>query len=123
MEASAAFALVSSGCPGRAVAISPVATTGSAFGECRARFLRRGIGELDLQSQDFRALGEERAIAEQIERRKVQLIAPQPRCERDVGADARGLAGCQRESGLLRSLPSDGHQRHSIIAALRMSFR
>jgi hypothetical protein len=31
MEASAAVALVSSGCPGRAVAISPVATTGKAF--------------------------------------------------------------------------------------------
>ena len=31
MEASAAVALVSSGCPGRAVAISPVATTGNAF--------------------------------------------------------------------------------------------
>ena len=50
---------------------------------------------------------------------EVELLAPQPCGEGDVRADARGLAGCQRES-LVRSL---GHQRHSIIAALRISFR
>ena len=77
---------------------------GQRFRKCRARFLRDGIGKLDLQSQDFRSLGEERAIAEQIERRKVELVAPQPRCEGDVGADARGLAGCQRERLGLQSL-------------------
>ena len=77
---------------------------GQRFRECRARFLRDGIGKLDLQSQDFRSLREERAVAEQIERRKVQLFAPQPGCEGNVGADARGLAGCQRESLGLQNL-------------------
>ena len=85
---------------------------GQGFRECRARFLRDGIGELDLQSQDFRSLGEEGAIAEQIERRKVQLIAPQPGREGDIGADARGLAGCQREGLGLQSCL--GHQSLAI---------
>ncbi len=86
------------------------------FRECRARFLRRGIGELDLQSQDFRPLGEEGAVAEQIEWRKVELVTPQPCGEGDVGADARGLAGCQRERPGLRSLGlrNLGHQRLAI---------
>ena len=77
---------------------------GQGFRKCRARFLGHGIGKLDLQSQDFRALGEERAIAEQIERRKVQLTAPQPGGKGDIGADARRLAGCQREGPGVLSL-------------------
>ncbi len=70
---------------------------GQGFRKCRARFLRDSIGKLDLQSQDFRPLGEERAIAEQIERRKVQLTAAQPGGKRNIGSDSRRLAGCQRE--------------------------
>ena len=40
----------------------------------------------------FARVGEEGAVAEQIERRQVEFVAPQPGGEGDVGADARGLA-------------------------------
>ena len=108
---------MSSGCPGRAVAISPVATTGKALLCARcAGFLRDGIGKLDLQSQDFRTLGEERAIAEQIERRQDQLTAAQPCGEGDVGTDARGSPDVSARNPAFRTsvFRGVGHQSLAI---------
>ena len=116
MEASAAVALVSSGCPGRAVAISPVATTGKAFANAAPASSGTASASSTCNPRIFARLSEERAVAEQIERRKVQLFAPQPGCEGNVGADARGLAGCQRESLGLQNLGVQnlGHQSLAI---------
>jgi hypothetical protein len=58
---------------------------------------RRCVGQRNIITQQLRAGGEEGAVSEQIERRKVQLLAAEPGAQRDVRPDAGRFAQCQRE--------------------------
>ncbi len=88
----AASALLSSGCPGRAVATDAGRDHRQGVGECRERILGANFGELDIQPERFRPVAEEVAIAEQVEWRQLQFIPAQPRLDGDVGPDTRGFA-------------------------------
>jgi hypothetical protein len=93
----------------------PVATTGKALANA-VPLLGATVGEVDLQSEMFGAVGEEGAVAEQIEWRKASFAAAQPRRDRDVGSDAAGSPDVRARGFAM-------HQRYSIIAALRTSCR
>ena len=92
MEAMAASALVSSGCPGRAVAADPVATTGNALANVASASSAPNVGEPDVQPERFRPVTQQVAIAEQVEWRELQFSSAQPRLDGDVGPDTRRFA-------------------------------
>ena len=60
--------------------------------ECRNRVFGANVLQPDVETENFGAFAEKIAIAGQIERRKLQLAAPQPCRDRDVRPDPRRFA-------------------------------
>ena len=93
----AAAALVPSGLPGSAVTVMPSGITGSARANVAAAVAGVAVSIGDIEAERSGAAFEVGRIGVNVERRKVQFGAARPRRERDIGADARGLAKSHRQ--------------------------
>ena len=92
--------------------------------KCRGGLFGADLGQLHGKPERLGALGQGCEVPKQIERRQIEFAAAQPCGERDVGADACGLAGCQcKRLSHASTIVDHRPPGYSIIAAFRTSCR